>query len=124
MADPPRLLDLVREALRVRHRSRRTEGAYVHCIRRFIVYHRRRHPRELGAPGIRAFLAALVEQRVTASTSNQALGALLFLYRHVLDRDLGRLEDMPRGRLPERLPVVLTRDEVRRLLAELHGRVA
>ena len=121
MADPPRLLDLVREALRVRHRSRRTEDAYVHWIRRFIVYHRRRHPRELGAPEIRAFLAALVEQRVSASTSNQALSALLFLYRHVLGRDLGRLDDIPRGRLPERLPVVLTRDEVRRLLAELSG---
>lgn len=119
---PPRLLDAVREAIRARHLSPRTEEAYVHWIRRFIVHHGKRHPRELGAAEVKAFLADLaVRQRMSASTSNQALSALLFLYRHVVVKDLGRLEDLPRGRPPERLPVVLTRDEVRRVLGHLSG---
>lgn len=118
----PRLLDTVRQAIRARHLSPRTEEAYVHWIRRFIVHHGKRHPRELGAAEVTQFLTDLaVRQRMSASTSNQALSALLFLYRHVVVKDLGRLEDLPRGRPPERLPVVLTRDEVRRVLARLSG---
>jgi site-specific recombinase XerD len=102
---PPRLLDAVRQAIRARHLSPRTEEAYAHWIRRFIVHHGKRHPRELGAAEVKAFLTDLaVAQRMSASTSNQALSALLFLYRHVVVKDLGRLEDLPRGRPPDRLP--------------------
>jgi hypothetical protein len=102
---PPRLPDAVRQAIRARHLSPRTEEAYVHWIRRFIVHHGKRHPRELGAAEVKAFLTDLaVAQRMSASTSNQALSALLFLYRHVVVKDLGRLEDLPRGRPPDRLP--------------------
>lgn len=120
--DPPRLLESVRLAIRARHLSPRTEEAYVHWIRRYIVHHDKRHPRELGAADVTAFLAHLAAgQRVSASTSNQALSALLFLYRNVVVKDLGRLEDLPRGRPPERVPVVLTRDEVRRVLGRLSG---
>jgi integron integrase len=112
----------VRQAIRARHLSPRTEEAYVHWIRRFIVHHGKRHPRELGAAEVKAFLTDLaVARRMSASTSNQALSALLFLYRHVVVKDLGRLEALPRGRPPDRLPVVLTRDEVRRVLGRLNG---
>jgi integron integrase len=121
-SQPPRLLDAVRHAIRARHLSPRTEEAYVHWIRRFIVHHGKRHPRDLGATEVTQFLTDLaVRQRMSASTSNQALSALLFLYRHVVVKDLGRLEDLPRGHPPDRLPVVLTRDEVRRVLGRLSG---
>lgn len=126
MADgqPPRLLDRVRDAVRARHLSPRTEEAYVYWIRRFIVHHGRRHPREMDAAEVTQFLTArAVRDRVSASTSNQALSALLFLYRQVIVEDLGRLEDLPRGRPPERLPVVLTRGEVRQVLGHLSGAV-
>jgi integron integrase len=124
MSDPqsPRLLDMVRHAIRARHLSPRTEEAYVHWIRRFIVHHGKRHPREMGAAEVTQFLTDLaVRQHVSSSTSNQALSAVLFLYRHVVVKDLGRLADLPRGRPPDRVPVVLTRDEVRRVLARLSG---
>ena len=86
---PPRLLDLVRAALRLRHLSRRTEKAYVGWIRRFILFHAKRHPIDMGAPEITRFLSALATERnVSASTQNQALAALFFLYRNVLDRDV------------------------------------
>jgi hypothetical protein len=89
----PRLLDQVRTAIRARHYSRRTEDAYVHWIRRFIVFHGRRHPRELGAPEISAFLTWLaVELQVAASTQNQALSGVLFLYREVLHQEIGAIE--------------------------------
>lgn len=113
---------MVRHAIRARHLSPRTEEAYVHWIRRFIVHHGKRHPREMGAAEVTQFLTDLaVRRHVSASTSNQALSAVLFLYRHVVVKDLGRLADLPRGRPPERVPVVLTRDEVRRVLARLSG---
>ncbi len=113
---------MVRHAIRARHLSPRTEEAYVHWIRRFIVHHGKRHPREMGAAEVTQFLTDLAVRRpVSASTSNQALSAVLFLYRHVVVKDLGRLADLPRGRPPERVPVVLTRDEVRRVLARLSG---
>lgn len=90
---PPKLLDLVRQAIRVRHYSRRTEEAYVHWIRRYIVFHRKRHPSEMGATDISQFLTSLaVDRHVSASTQNQALSALLFLYKRVLGTALGPLD--------------------------------
>jgi integron integrase len=119
---PPRLLDRVREAIRLRHGSRSTEKSYVGWIRRYILFHGKRHPAEMGAPEVTRFLSSLaVQGKVAASTQNQALSALLFLYRHVLHQDLPWLDDVVRARRPARLPVVLTRDEVRAVVAELHG---
>ena len=121
-ARPQRLLDQVRDAVRVRHYSYRTEQAYVAWIRRFILFHAKRHPAEMGQEEIRRFLTALaVERQVSASTQNQALAALLFLYREVLGRDPGWIDDVVRAKRPQRLPVVLTRSEVARLLAALDG---
>ena len=121
-APKPKLLDQVRDAIRVRHMSLRTEEAYVHWIRRYIVFHRKRHPWEMGPVEITQFLTALaVERRVSASTQNQALAALFFLYRAVFGRDPGWLEGIVRAKRPQRLPVVLTRPEVSRLLAALNG---
>jgi integron integrase len=119
---PPRLLDRVREAIRSRHYSRRTEKAYVHWIRRFIFFHGKRHPAEMGAAEVTAFLTSLaVQDKVAASTQNQALSALLFLYREVLGVDLPWLEDVVRVKRPQYLPVVLTRGETRALLQQLNG---
>jgi hypothetical protein len=110
---PPRLLDRVRAALRVRHYSQRTEAAYVSWIRRYIHFHRIRHPDEMGSAEVVEFLSDLaVKSRVSASTQNQALAALLFLYRSVLGRELEGLDNAVRARRPQRLPVVLTRSEV------------
>jgi len=121
-ARPPRPFDRVREAARVRHYSRRTERAYLVWIRRFIFFHEKRHPAEMSAPEITKFLSSLaVEGNVAASTQNQALSALLFLYRDVLEQDLPWLDDVVRAKRPARLPVVLTRDEVRILLSHIHG---
>jgi integron integrase len=121
---PRKLLDRVREAIRTRHYSPRTEQAYVHWIRRYIFFHNVRHPADMGQPELNAFLSHLaVKERVGASTQTQALSALVFLYRHVLDRDVGLLEGVVRARRPGRVPVVLTRAEVRRLLAHLDGTV-
>lgn len=118
----PRLLDRVREAIRTRHFSRRTEEAYVGWIRRYILFHGKRHPAEMGPSEITAFLTDLaVERQVSASTQNQALAALLFLYRHVLGSDPGWLDGVVRAKQPRRLPVVLTRGEVEALLAQLDG---
>ena len=118
----PRLLEQVRHTLRLRHRSRRTESAYVHRVRRFILFHHKRHPAEMGADEVRAFLTHLaVEARVSASTQNQALCALVFLYREVLGCELGDFSAAVRARTPQRLPVVLTRAEVSALLAQLGG---
>jgi len=121
---PPRpmLLDKVREACRLRHFSPRTEKAYVGWIRRFIRFHSRRHPREMGAPEVTAFLSALaVRGRVSASTQNQALHALVFLYGEVLGISLPGLDGVVRARQPVRQPVVLDRSEVRAVLARLTG---
>ena len=123
MADAPKLLDLVRETLRLKHYALRTEEAYVHWIRRFILFHNKRHPREMGMPEIRAFLAHLAtEEHVAASTQTQALSALLFLYRQVLHQELDPLDlDAIRAQKPKRLPTVLTRAEVQRVLAQMTG---
>jgi integron integrase len=119
---PPRLLDELRSALRVRHRSPRTEEAYVHWVRRFIRFHRYRHPRELGRAEISMFLSDLaVEHKVSASTQGQALSALLFLYRHVLQQPFEWLDDVERAKKPVRIPVVLSRAEVASVLTHLHG---
>jgi integron integrase len=121
-ARPPRLLDRVCEALRMRHYSPRTEEAYCGWIRRFVLFHGRRHPRELGSPEIEAFLSHLaVAGRVSASTQNQALAALLFLYVHVLGHPPEALGDFVRAKRPERVPVVLTPTEVSAVLERLSG---
>jgi integron integrase len=112
----------VRAALRARHYSRRTEAAYVAWIRRYILFHDKRHPAEMGGPEVSKFLTALaVDGQVAASTQNQALSALLFLYKDVLGVDLPWLDGIVRARRPERLPVVLTRAEVRAMLEALDG---
>ena len=119
---PALLMDKVREAIRVRHYSRRTEQAYVGWIRRFLQANGRRHPRELGAREVEAFLTRLASDRhVAAGTQNQALAALLFLYREVLGIDLPWMDDVVRAKRPRRVPVVLSREEVARLLAMLDG---
>ncbi len=118
----PKLLDQVRDALRARHMSPRTEEAYVHWIRRYILFHQKRHPAQMGPAEITQFLTALAVQRhVAASTQNQALAALLFLYREVFGRDPGWLEGIVRAKRPTRLPTVLTESEVEALLVVLHG---
>jgi len=121
-APKPRLLDRVRETVRTRHYSRRTEKAYVHWIKRYIFFHGKRHPAEMGAPEVTAFLTSLaVHDKVAASTQNQALSAVLFLYREVLGVELPWLDDVVRAKRPLHLPVVLTRDEVRAVLQRLDG---
>jgi integron integrase len=118
----PRPLDGIRAAIRARHYSRRTEAAYTHWIRRFVLFHGKRHPMDMGEVEITAFLTHLaVRAKVSASTQNQALSALLFLYREVLRRDLEWLDGIVRAKRPTRLPVVLSRREVGVLLAELRG---
>lgn len=118
----PRLYDRVVEVLRVRHYSRRTEKAYVYWIARYIRFHRGRHPRELAEAQVNAFLSHLaVKEHVAASTQNQALCALLFLYEHALGQPLDRLEGVERARRSRRLPVVLTVDEVTRVLNGMRG---
>lgn len=121
-AQPPRLLDQVRNEIRRRHYSIRTEQAYLDWIKRFILFHRKKHPREMGAPQVKQFLTHLaVDRNVAASTQNQALSALLFLYKEVLKIDLPWLGEIERAKKPQRLPVVLTAEEVRRVLARLDG---
>jgi len=119
---PPKLLEQYRERLRVKHYSLRTEDAYLHWVRRFIYFHGKRHPREMGGPEVEAFLSHLAtEGRVAPSTQNQALAALLFLYREVLQKRLPWMDGMVRAKRPARVPVVLTEGEVRALLGQLDG---
>lgn len=118
----PRLLDVVRERLRVKHYSLRTEQSYLGWIRRFIRFHGRRHPRDMGVREVEAFLTHLaVQGQVSASTQNQALAALLFLYKEVLEIELPWLENVTRAKRPARVPVVLSRQEVDRLFLHLDG---
>ena len=118
----PRFLDRVREVIRSRHYSPRTEKAYVFWIRRFIVFSGRRHPDTMAEPEITKFLEALATRlRVSASTQNQAFSAILFLYRTVLGRELKGLQGTPRARLPERVPVVLSPREVAEILGAMQG---
>jgi integrase len=123
--DPPRLLARVRERMRFKHYSIRTEQAYVDWIRRFIRFHDKRHPSELGAVDVEAFLTSLaVERNVAASTQNQAKSAILFLYREILGVELPWLDGIQSARRPARLPVVLTPGEVRSVLGQLRGKHA
>jgi integron integrase len=118
----PRLLDQVRDALRVRHYSLRTEASYLQWIKRFILFHKKRHPREMAEPEITAFLTYLaVDKNVAASTQNQALSAILFLYKEVLQLEIGWLDDVIRAKRSVRVPEVLSQDQVRRLLCQLEG---
>jgi len=122
-ASPPRkLLDQVRDRVRVKHYSIRTETQYVQWIKRFIVFHDKRHPKEMGAVEVEAFLTHLaVEGNVAAATQNQALSAILFLYREVLSINLPWLDGVVRAKTPQRLPVVLTRQEVASVLERMNG---
>jgi integron integrase len=118
----PRLLDQVRQKLRTLHYSYRTEQQYLHWVRRFIVFHDRRHPSSLGATEVEAFLMHLaVERTVSASTQNQALSAILFLYQKVLGVDLPWLDGVVRAKPSQYLPVVLTPDESRSILERMDG---
>ena len=117
----PVLVDL-RVALQARHYSKRTEQAYGHWVARFLHFHQGRQPAEMAEPEINAFLTHLaVKEKVSASTQNQALAALLFLYRQVIGRNVGDLGEVIRARKPERLPVVMTREEVKVVLGNLTG---
>lgn len=118
----PKLLNRVRDKLRVKHYSLRTEMQYVQWIRRYILFHNKTHPQVMGVREVEAFLTHLaVEGRVAAATQNQALSALLFLYKEVLETDLPWLENVVRAKVPRRLPVVLTRQEVQGILAQMQG---
>lgn len=118
----PKLLDRLREAIRSRHYSPRTEQSYVQWVKRFVLFHDKKHPAEMGEAEINAFLTHLaVKENVSASTQNQALSALLFLYRHVIGREVGDLGEVIRARKPKRLPVVMTREEVKSVLQQLQG---
>ncbi|HLB00204.1 MAG TPA: integron integrase [Bacteroidota bacterium] len=118
----PKLMERLGAALRARHYSQRTETAYTQWIRRFIYFHKLRHPQEMCEPEINAFLTHLaVEGKVSASTQNQALSALLFLYRHILNREIGELGEVIRAKKPRQLPVVMTRDEVKAVISYLFG---
>jgi integron integrase len=118
---PKKLLDQVHDVMRVKHYSIRTEQAYVDWIKRYILFHGKRHPQEMGVPEIEAFLTHLaVEQNVAASTQNQALSALLFLYREVLETELGPV-DAVRAKKPKRLPTVLTKEEAMAVITALSG---
>jgi len=124
MATQPRLFDTVRQKIRARHYSYRTERQYLYWIRRFILHHKKRHPAEMGAAEVEGYLTHLaVEGRVSASTQNQALSAILFLYRQVLEVDLPWLNGVVRAHSPTRVPVVLPRREVQALLDGLEGQL-
>jgi integron integrase len=125
MSEPPtplKLLQRVRQAIRTRHYSRRTESAYVGWIRRYVVLHGKKHPLTMGGPEVATFLTSLATERhVSASTQNQALSALLFLYKDVLHVELGPIDRVVRAVVPKRLPVVLSRPEVQGVLGQLDG---
>jgi integrase len=120
----PRLLDQVRDQIRLKHYSIRTERVYCEWVKRYIRFHKYRHPLEMGAAEVEAFLSDLAVRRdVSASTQNQALAALLFLYKQVLKQELPWLGEVVRAKKPARLPVVLSIDEVQRILSQLDGDV-
>ena len=121
----PKLLDQVRVKIRVKHYSIRTETQYIHWIKRFILYHNKRHPREMGAKEVESFLTHLATAGgVSAATQNQALSALLFLYREILAVNLPWLDNVIRAKKPQRLPVVLSKNEVGKILARMDGTYA
>jgi len=121
-APKPKLLDRVRDAIRTRHYSYRTEKAYVHWIKRFIFFHNKRHPIEMGEPEVARFLSSLASDgHVSASTQNQAFNALLFLYKEVLGKKIGLIDGVVRAKSPQRLPVVLTKEEVKKVIDHMNG---
>lgn len=118
----PKLLDQVRSVMRVRHCSKRTEEAYVNWIKRYIIFHDKQHPLNLNEHHAEMFLTHLaVNEGVSASTQNQALNALLFLYKHILSKPLGSLTEVMRARRSKRIPVVFTPEEVKRIFSHLNG---
>jgi len=118
----PKLLEQVRDVIRRKHYSIRTEQTYTDWIRRFILFHKKRHPSEMAEKEVTAFLTSLARDgNVAASTQNQALSALLFLYKEVLKQEIGWLDSVERAKKPVRLPVVLSRDEVHKIFAHLKG---
>jgi integron integrase len=120
--DNRKLLDRVRDAIRLKHYSIRTEQAYADWIKRFILFHKKRHPAQMAEQEVTQFLTHLArEGKVAASTQNQALSALLFLYKEVLRQEIGWLDRVERAKKPRRLPVVLSPDEARKLLGQLTG---
>jgi integron integrase len=120
----PKLLDQVRYAIRTKHYSLRTEESYIQWIRRFILFHNKRHPKDMGAEEVGQFLSDLaVTHHVAASTQNQALSAILFLYQEVLRQEIGWLDEVVRAKKPRKLPVVLTQQEVKAVLKGLSGTV-
>jgi site-specific recombinase XerD len=122
MNHKPKLLDHVRQKIRIKHYSIRTEQAYIDWIKRFILFHQKRHPASMGPQEVRMFLSHLaIEHHVAASTQRQAWSAIAFLYREILEQDLSWLDDMERAKKLERLPVVFSRAEVRAGLAHLDG---
>ena len=122
MGSQPGLFAAARDKMRTRHLALRTEQAYLQWLRRYVAFHHRKHPRELGAPEVEQFLTHLaVDRKVSAATQNQALQAILFLYRHVLEIQLPWLGNVTRASQAKRLPVVLSRAEVRTLLVQLQG---
>jgi hypothetical protein len=119
MESRTKLLDRIRLALRLRHLRRRTEQVYVGWTRRFILFHHKRHPKEMGAEESRAFLMHLaIDRQVTASTQNVALNALLFLYRHVLKQEFPNLDKLERAKRPRRVPIVFTRQPARSVVRQ------
>ena len=117
-----KLLDLARDTIRTRHLSYRTEQAYIYWIRKFILFHQKRHPLEMGEVEVSQFLTFLAtKKKVSASTQNQAFAALLFLYRDVLKNEFGWLENVERAKKPSRLPVVFTKKEVTEILSRIEG---
>jgi len=119
---PKKLLHEVRDIMRLRHYSLRTERSYCDWIKRYIHFHNKRHPRDMKEVEVTQFLTHLArDMNVSASTQNQALSALLFLYKQVLKQEIGWLDNVERAKRPGRLPVVLTRDEVHKVFAQLHG---
>ena len=118
----PKLLDVVRDKIRVKHYSIRTETQYLQWVKRYILFHHKRHPREMGGKEVEAFLSHLATHgHVSSSTQNQALSALLFLYREVLGQSLPWMDDVIRAKKPQRLPVVLSKQEVGKILACMQG---
>lgn len=122
MTKQPTLLEVVQQKIRVKHYSIRTETQYLQWVKRFILFHNKRHPREMGGKEVEAFLSHLAtDGNVSSSTQNQALSALLFLYREVLGQVLPWMDDVVRAKKPQRLPVVLSKQEVAKILDHMQG---
>lgn len=120
--DKPKLLDVIRSRIRLKHMSKKTEEAYVYWIKRFILYFDKRHPREMGEHEVERFLTHLaVDEHVAASTQNLALNAIVFLYKQILERDLGQIENVARATRPKRIPVVFSQKEIHAIFAQLEG---